>query len=607
MKFKKNEDEKSKPYLLSFFHNISFIAKNTRGVFILEILFFTISGLLPPLNVASISLIISGAENLLGGAAFSQTSLLTGLVLFGISLFTQRMILLGQMPLSSVFQYRIKNQIDRMVVEKTVSLPYSNVEDPAFQTKLEGVRRFSGSLPNLLFQTLSMFQAVLSLVLLVIQFQGQAWLILPLAIGQVLGLFVSLHISRKQHDLNLRQMDGRRKQDYYVKLSTNTQFVKEKALFRLGNLFSDRWDEQTAKLDEEQLRFMKSRIGLMLSSDVAALAAFSFCVVMLLLSPATDAARFVSLTTALLSIQGAIGTLISSVSGLRGQLMDDQIVFDFLESKAASPLPIERMDERIQTISFENVTFTYESGSQPVLKNVSVELHSGETVAIVGENGAGKTTFIKLLLGLYQPDSGHALCNGRDIHTLERSSYFQHISSILQVYNRYPLTVAQNIDLFAGEDESPSERIIATARQSGIDTYVEQLPSGYQTRLTNIRENGIELSGGQWQRLAIARGIYKPADLFIMDEPTAALDPLLESEILTQFLRREPFMSGEALKIIVSHRIGIASKADRILVFREGRLEEIGTHEELMRKNGYYANLYSTQAKWYQKGEKKGI
>ena len=607
MKFKKNEDEKSKPYLLSFFHNISFIAKNTRGVFILEILFFTISGLLPPLNVASISLIISGAENLLGGAAFSQTSLLTGLVLFGISLFTQRMILLGQMPLSSVFQYRIKNQIDRMVVEKTVSLPYSNVEDPAFQTKLEGVRRFSGSLPNLLFQTLSMFQAVLSLVLLVIQFQGQAWLILPLAIGQVLGLFVSLHISRKQHDLNLRQMDGRRKQDYYVKLSTNTQFVKEKALFRVGNLFSDRWDEQTAKLDEEQLRFMKSRIGLMLSSDVAALAAFSFCVVMLLLSPATDAARFVSLTTALLSIQGAIGTLISSVSGLRGQLMDDQIVFDFLESKAASPLPSERMDERIQTISFENVTFTYESGSQPVLKNVSVELHSGETVAIVGENGAGKTTFIKLLLGLYQPDSGHALCNGRDIHTLERSSYFQHISSILQVYNRYPLTVAQNIDLFAGEDESPSERIIATARQSGIDTYVEQLPSGYQTRLTNIRENGIELSGGQWQRLAIARGIYKPADLFIMDEPTAALDPLLESEILTQFLRREPFMSGEALKIIVSHRIGIASKADRILVFREGRLEEIGTHEELMRKNGYYANLYSTQAKWYQKGEKKGI
>ena len=606
MKVKENEDEKSRPNLHSFFHNISFIAKNTRGIFVLEILFFTISSLLPPLNVAAISLIISGAENLLGGAAFVPV-LPLGLILFGVSLFTQRMILLGQMPLSSVFQYRIKNRIDRLVVEKTVSLPYANVEDPAFQTKLEGVRRFADSLPNLLFQTLSIFQAVLSLVFLVIQFEGQAWLILPLVLGQLPGLFMSLRISRKQHDLNLRQMDGRRKQNYYVKLSTNTQFVKEKMLFRLGNLFAGRWDKQTVKLDEEQLEFMRSRIGLRLSGDIAALTAFSFCVVMLLLFPTTDAARFVSLTAALLSIQGAIGMLISSVSGLRGQLMDDQVVFDFLEAKAASSLPKEPMDEPIQTISFKNVTFTYGSGSQPVLKNISVELHSGETVAIVGENGAGKTTFIKLLLGLYQPDSGHAQCNGRDIHTLDRSSYFQHISSILQVYNRYPLTAAQNIDLFAGEEEVPSERVIAAARQSGIETCVEQLPSGYQTRLTNIRENGMELSGGQWQRLAIARGICKSAELFIMDEPTAALDPLLEAEILTQFLQRESSMSGDALKLIVSHRIGIASKADRILVFREGRLEETGTHEELMCKNGYYAELYSTQAKWYQKEEEKAV
>ena len=277
MKFKENKNKKGKPYLLSFFHNISFIAKNARGTFALEILFFTISGLLPPLNVAAISLIISGAENLLGGAAFSQTALPTGLILFGVSLFTQRMVLLGQMPLSSVFQYRIKNQIDRMVVEKTVSLPYSNVEGPAFQTRLESVHRFSASLPNLLFQALALFQAVLSLVLLVIQFQGQAWLILPLAIGQLPGLFISLRISRKQHDLNLRQMDGRRKQDYYVKLSTNTQFVKEKALFRLGNLFAGRWDEQTVKLDAEQLGFMRNRIGLRLSGDITAWVDIASC------------------------------------------------------------------------------------------------------------------------------------------------------------------------------------------------------------------------------------------------------------------------------------------------------------------------------------------
>lgn len=182
--------------------SISFIARNTRGVFVLEILFFTVSGLLPPLNVLAISLIIAGAEDLLGGMAFAQTTLLNGMILFGTSLFAQRMILLGQMPLTTVFQYRIKNQIDRLVVEKTVALPYANVEDSAFQTKLEAVRRFADGLPNLLFQALTVFQAVLALLLLVIQFQGQAWLILPLALGQVPGLSLSLRISQKQHDLN---------------------------------------------------------------------------------------------------------------------------------------------------------------------------------------------------------------------------------------------------------------------------------------------------------------------------------------------------------------------------------------------------------------------
>lgn len=593
-------------YLSCFYTSISFIAQNARGIFFFEILFFTISGLLPALNVAAISLIISGAENLRRGMTLSQSTLLTGLVLLGVSLFTQRMILLGQMPLSSVFQYRIKNRIDRLVVEKTVSLPYASIEDPAFQTKLESVRRFSNNLPNLLFHTLSVFQAILSLVFLLVQFQGQIWLILPLALGQLPGLFISLHNRRKQHDLEMRQMDGKRRQDYYLRLSTGMQYVKEKMLFRLDKLFSSRWSEQNANLNQEQLQLMGSQIGLKLIGDTAALAAFLFCVVMILMFPATDAARFVSLTSALFLIQSAFAGLISSWSGLRGQLMDDQVVFEFLKFQVISDQPKELMNELIKTVAFENVTFSYDGTSKPALKNVNVELHSGETIAIVGENGAGKTTFIKLLLGLYQPDSGRVLCNGRDVQSFDRSSYFKHISAILQAYNHYPLTAAQNIDLFAGEGEQPAQRIIAAARQSKADTYIEKLPQGYQTLLTHIRENGTELSGGQWQRMAIARGICKPAELFIMDEPTSAVDPLLETEILEQFLRHNSSVA-DSLKIIVSHRVGIASEADRILAFKDGCLEEIGTHEELMRKKGYYAKLYSAQAKWYKKGEEEII
>ncbi len=587
--------------------NIRFIARYTRGVFLLEILFFVISGLLPPLNVAAVSLVISGAQDWLGGRAFSQTALAAGLVLFGLSLFAQRMILLGQMPLSSVFQYRIKNRIDRMVVEKTVSLPYANVENPDFQTKLAGVRRFADGLPGLLFGVLSVFQAGISLLLLLVPFQGQAWLILPLVLGELPEMVLSMRISRMQHELNLRQMDGRRRQDYYVKLSTGTQYVKEKMLFGLGPLFAGRWEEQTDRLNQGQISFLRSRSGLGLLGSCASLAALAFCTVMVLLFPSTDAARFVSLTTALVSIQQAFGMLISSSAGLKGQLMDSREVFDFLEMRQEETPSKEPFHEPIRTISFEHVTFSYEGSPGPVLQDVCVELHSGETVAIVGENGAGKTTFVKLLLGLYQPDSGRVLCNGRDVCTLDRDSYFRHISSILQVYNKYPLTAAQNIDLFATEGEPPGERIMEAVRQCGLEETIEKLPSGYQTRLTNIRENGVELSGGQWQRLAIARGMCKSADLFIMDEPTAALDPLLEAEILTQFVSRDSFTGTDALRIIVSHRIGIATKTDRILVFKEGRLEETGTHEELLRRNGYYAELYSTQAQWYQKEGEEAV
>lgn len=259
---------------------------------------------------------------MLGGQAFIQTGILKGLVMFGVSLFTQRMIMLGQMPLSSVFQYRIKSRIDRLIVEKTVLFDYIRVETPMFQTTLEGVRRFANTLPNLLFQMLSIFQAVLSLVLMVIQFEGQTWLILPLVFGQILGLLMSLHITKKQHNLKMQQMDRRRMQDYYFKMSTSSQYVK-KMLFRLDRLFSSRWDQQTAQLDEEQVAFLRSRVGLNFWGDIAAVAAFAFATVMLLLAPETGTARFVSLTSALLAIQNAITLLITAMSGLHGQLIDD--------------------------------------------------------------------------------------------------------------------------------------------------------------------------------------------------------------------------------------------------------------------------------------------
>lgn len=591
----------------SLLRDIAFIAQNATCAFLLYVLLFVCSGILPSLRVVAISFIVSGAEQLINEISFIETTLLQGIVLFSISIVIQRMILLGQMPISSILQYQIKNRIDRLVVEKALSLPYKNIENSVFQTTLDGVRRFSNSIPDVLLYVLSVLQAVISLLLLSIQLREFDWLIYLIALAQIPRIFTLLRVSNKQHRLELQQRDGRRLQDYYAGLSTNGRFVKEKMLFGLGDFFLRRWIRQNEKLNREQLEFMMQQIRLELTSNTFILIVFSFGVIVIVLYPDMNAVRFVALIAILKSILDTFDLLVISLFHLRSQMMNNQEVFDFLESEASCDLRKHILDEPIQTITFQNVTFTYAGCLKPALQNISIELHAGESIAIIGENGAGKTTFIKLLLGLYEPDSGYILCNGKDIRTLDRDSYYQHISVVLQKYNKYPLSVMQNINLFAKKDDPPNSRIIYAAQKSGANTYIEKLPFGYKTQLTNISENGIELSGGQWQRLAIARGIFKKAELLIMDEPTASMDPLLEVKVLMELLNKDSVAIKSVLKLIVSHRVGIASKVDRILVLQNGRLEESGTHEELMKSNGYYARVYSVQAEWYkeQNGDSK--
>ena len=221
---------------------------------------------------------------------------------------------------------------------------------------------------------------------------------------------------------------------------------------------------------------------------------------------------------------------------------------------------------------------------------------------VIGANGAGKSTFLKLILGLYKPQEGAVTCNGLPTHLINRDCYFPKISAILQEYNKYPMTIAQNIDVFADEQGPPSAAVISAAEACGIHDWITSLPAGYNTLLTHLRPNGREISGGQWQKIAVARGLLKNAELFILDEPTSSLDPLKEAEILDMFIN----LPTRALKIIVTHRVGIAAKADRILVFDGGKLVEVGKHDELLRTNGVYTKLYNVQKQWYAQTQYEG-
>lgn len=242
-------------------------------------------------------------------------------------------------------------------------------------------------------------------------------------------------------------------------------------------------------------------------------------------------------------------------------------------------------------IVLENVSFTYPNAEFKSIDNVSLEIKAGETVAIVGENGAGKSTLIRLILGLYKPTEGVVRVNGMDTAKVESRSLFRSVSGVFQKYQRYRMTLEENIRI---SDMENSGDVGAAAEQAGVTVDEASFPEGYATMLS--REfDGVDLSGGQWQRIAIARGLYRVHDIIVLDEPTAAIDPLEESRIYRKFVE----ISRGKTAIIVTHRLGSTKIADRVIVMEKGRVIATGTHDELMRNCELYRTMYDSQAEWY--------
>ena len=248
-------------------------------------------------------------------------------------------------------------------------------------------------------------------------------------------------------------------------------------------------------------------------------------------------------------------------------------------------------------IEFRNVSFRYPGTNRDVIKNVNLVIEPGETVVLVGLNGAGKTTLIKLLTRLYDPTEGIILLDGRDIREYDTSELYAMFGIIFQDFGKYAVTVEENIRFGDIHKNAGMDEVRAAAIQSSADDYIQSLPNGYETPLMRIFEkNGTELSGGQWQKLAIARAFYADSDVIILDEPTASLDPLAEQEIFNQFDR----LRASKTTIFVSHRLSSATIADKIVVLEYGRVVECGSHADLMELNGKYHELFSVQADRYR-------
>ena len=249
------------------------------------------------------------------------------------------------------------------------------------------------------------------------------------------------------------------------------------------------------------------------------------------------------------------------------------------------------------TLVFEHVSFRYPGAEHDVLKDINLTISPNESVVLVGINGAGKTTLIKLLMRLYDPTEGVILLDGHDIREYDVKALYDMFGIVFQDYGKYAVSVRENIAFGEVTKEIVGEDIEKAAVYSNAQTFIEQLPQKYDTPLMRyFEDSGTELSGGQWQKIAIARAFYADSDILILDEPTASLDAIAEQEIFTQF---ETLREGKS-SIVVSHRLSSATTANKIVVLNNGTIEEIGTHSELMKAGGEYYKLFSTQAKRYK-------
>ncbi|UFU02379.1 ABC transporter ATP-binding protein/permease [Ruania suaedae] len=433
-------------------------------------------------------------------------------------------------------------------------------------------------------------------------------LLLPLlVIGGLPVLLASRRESRLEFDFSVRQTPSLRMRQYLTLLQTGRDEAKEVRAFGLTNWLHTRFAAVYDGYLEHLGQHLRRRARLSILGNLASAVVLVLTLgvlVWMIVRGQVDVAGAGAAIVAIRVLATQVQTLFAGVQRIfeSGLFLDDLQGFLQLARPASEAAPRPPAPAAFAVVQADRVRFTYPGSQEPAVREASVELRAGEVVAIVGENGSGKTTLAKLVAGLYEPDDGAIRWDGTDIRTWSPASVHSRIAVIFQDFVRYALSAEDNVA--AGDVSGPAHegKVRAAAGAAGAAEAIEALPQGYRTPLSRLFAGGHDLSGGQWQRVAIARGYYRDAPLVILDEPSAALDPRAEAQL---FANLRSTLEGRTA-MFISHRFSTVRTADRIYVMAAGSVVEHGTHEELMRAEGHYAELFRIQAAAYLPTEPPG-
>ncbi|MFL0364660.1 ABC transporter ATP-binding protein [Pseudobacillus sp. 179-B 2D1 NHS] len=586
-----------------FYQAAQFVWRIDKGWVINSVFLRIIGGIIPILGVVLLEKLVKNVQQLLlnGGPIHKELYFILASQIIIFSL--QAGFVNINNLLDGKIEIKLEYEINKLVNTKAANSPAYYYDNPDFYNHLERTKYSrSQQFLNPLINFLDIFQNLITVSSFTILLINTHWLLAIICLVSVMPVyFIERKFGLKQFLLLKYQTPISREFQYLDSLLSNRDSIQEIKIFNAQDYIIKKSASLFLKKSKEELNYLKKRetsYFLLKFLNNFALVIGVLLLITMVTSKKLALSTFIAVFQAIRETQTILLNLSNNFSTIQSQMHFLKDLFELLyfEDKTyikGNSNTVSFPEFKDQGIKITNLSFVYPYSNRKVLSDVSLDIHPGETIAIVGENGSGKSTLIKCLMGLYPIMDGDILFEGISIKTIDELELLKNITVLFQNFTKYNLTLKENILLNDSLKENDIEKFQDVIRLSGVKDFYKKLEEGAETRLGKLFLDGEELSGGQWQKVAIARALFKKGELFILDEPTAALDPRSEYDIFKKF----KMMTENKTTIFVTHRMTATKLADQIVVMKNGKIIEKGNHNELMMKKGEYYKLYKMQNK----------